>query len=147
MSSLNRAQIIGNLGRDPEVKQMRNGNPVVNLSVATTEKWKDRNSGEWKEKTEWHRVTVFAEAFVKFAEDYLRKGSKVFIEGKIQTRKWQDQSGQDKFSTEIVVEQFGGKLLGLDGKQERRGPEPGSSGAEAYSGGGFGGDLDDDLPF
>lgn len=147
MSSLNRAQIIGNLGRDPEVKTMRGDKKVANLSVATTEKWKDRNSGEWKEKTEWHRVTVFADAFVKFAEDYLRKGSKVYIEGKIQTRKWQDQSGQDKFSTEIVVEQFGGKLLGLDGKQERRGPEPGSSGAEAYSGGGFGGDLDDEIPF
>lgn len=147
MSSLNRAQIIGNLGRDPEVKTMRGDKKVANLSVATTEKWKDRNSGEWKEKTEWHRITVFADAFVKFAEDYLRKGSKVYVEGKIQTRKWQDQSGQDKFSTEIVVEQFGGKLLGLDGKQEPRRQSEGSSGGDSYGGGGFGGDLDDEIPF
>lgn len=113
--SLNRVMLIGSLGRDPEVRNTNSGTKIVNLSVATSETWKDRTSGERREATEWHRVVIFAEGIADIAERYLRKGSKVYIEGALQTRKWQDQSGQDRYSTEIVLKPYSGKLVMLDG--------------------------------
>lgn len=151
MSSLNRAMIIGNLGKDPEVRTTQNGTKVANISVATSERWRDRNSGEQRERTEWHRVTLW-DKLAEIAEKYLHKGSKVYLEGKIQTRKWQDQSGQDRYATEIVLQGFDAKMVMLDGKQEG-----GSSSSQSRSsdGGGYGdsgagysgGDLDDGIPF
>lgn len=117
MSSVNKAILVGNLGQDPEVRNLPSGGKVVNLSIATSERWKDKNTGEQKEKTEWHRVVIFGDGITNVAEQYLRKGSKVYLEGSIQTRKWQDQSGQDKYSTEIVLNGFGAKLVLLDGQQ------------------------------
>lgn len=114
--SVNKCIIVGNLGNEPEVRNLPGGGKVVNLSVATSESWKDRNSGERKERTEWHRVVIFSEGLTKVAEAYLHKGSKVYIEGQLQTRKWQDQSGQDKYSTEIVLQGFNSALTMLDGK-------------------------------
>src|SRR3954451_1440051 len=114
--SVNKVILVGNLGKDPEVRRMQNGNPVVNLSVATSENWRDKNSGERKEKTEWHRVVIFSEGLAKVAEQYLHKGSKVYLEGQLQTRKWQDQSGQDKYSTEVVLQGFNSALTILDGR-------------------------------
>ena len=111
--SLNRVQLIGNLGRDPEVRTFNNGNKVCNFSVACSESWKDRNTGERREKTEWVNVAIFSEGLVRVCEQYLRKGSKVYVEGKFQTRKWQDQSGQDRYSTEVVIQGFGGQILML----------------------------------
>jgi single-strand DNA-binding protein len=116
--SLNKAMLIGNLGADPEVRSMQNGNKVVTLSVATSETWRDKNSGERKEQTEWHRVVIFNEGLVKVAEQYLRKGAKVYIEGAIKTRKWQDQNGVDKYSTEIVLSGFGGALTMLGDRRD-----------------------------
>lgn len=113
--SLNRVMLIGSLGRDPEVRSTNSGTKIVNLSVATSETWKDRTSGERRESTEWHRVVIFAEGIADIAERYLRKGSKVYLEGALQTRKWQDQSGQDRYSTEIVIKPYSGKLVMLDG--------------------------------
>jgi single-strand DNA-binding protein len=115
MASLNKVQLIGNLGADPEARSMSNGGEVVNLRLATTESWKDRD-GNRKERTEWHQVVIFNENLAKVAKNYLRKGSKCFIEGQLQTRKWQDQSGNDKYSTEIVLQKFHGELIMLDGK-------------------------------
>jgi single-strand DNA-binding protein len=112
--SLNKVQIIGKLGRDPESRSFQNGGKVVNLRVATSETWKDKNSGEKKEKTEWHSVAIFNEATGNFAENYLRKGSTVYVEGSLETRKWQGQDGQDKYSTEIVVRPYGGEVIALD---------------------------------
>jgi len=112
--SVNKVILIGNLGRDPEVRSFQNGNKVCNLRIATSETWKDRTSGERKERTEWHSVSIFTEGLVRIAEQYLKKGSKVYIEGQLQTRKWQDQSGADKYSTEIVLQGFGGTLTMLD---------------------------------
>jgi single-strand DNA-binding protein len=116
--SVNKVILIGNLGRDPEARQLQNGKPVVNLSIATSESWKDKNTGERKEKSEWHRVVIFNDRLCEVAQKYLRKGSKVYLEGQLQTRKWQDQSGQDKYSTEIVLQNFRGELVLLDSKPE-----------------------------
>jgi len=115
---LNRVQIIGFLGADPEVRSFNNGNKVCNLRIATSESWKDKSTGEKKEKTEWHTVAIFQEGLVRIAEQYLHKGSKVFLEGKLQTRKWQDQSGADRYSTEIVLQGFDGTLTLLDPKKQ-----------------------------
>lgn len=168
--SVNKVILIGNLGRDPEIRNMQNGGKVVNLSVATSERWRDRNSGEMQERTEWHRVVIFNERLTEVAEKFLRKGSKVYVEGQLQTRKWQDQSGQDRYSTEVVLQRFRGELTMLDGRNEGGGggdyggdyggggyggggPSGGGSsggGSGGSSGGGGGGgygDLDDDIPF
>ncbi len=113
--SLNKVQLIGNLGADPEVRTFQNGGKVCNLRIATSETWKDKNTGERKEKTEWHQVAIFNEGLVRICEQYLKKGSKVYIEGQLQTRKYQDQSGADRYSTEVVLQGFGGTLTMLDG--------------------------------
>ncbi|MBN7786639.1 MULTISPECIES: single-stranded DNA-binding protein [Ponticoccus] len=134
--SVNKVILIGNLGRDPEVRTFQNGGKVCNLRIATSETWKDRNTGERKERTEWHSVAIFQEGLVRVCEQYLRKGSKVYIEGQLQTRKWQDQSGQDRYSTEVVIQGFGGSLQMLDG---RDGGGGGGGGGGSYGGGGGGG--------
>ncbi|WP_294328628.1 single-stranded DNA-binding protein, partial [uncultured Sphingomonas sp.] len=132
--SVNKVILVGNLGRDPESRSFQNGGKVVNLRIATSESWKDRNSGERKEKTEWHSVAIFNEGLANVAERFLRKGSKVYIEGQLQTRKWQDQNGQDKYSTEIVLQGFNSVLTMLDG------PGGGQGGGGGNRGGGdFGG--------
>jgi len=133
--SVNKVILVGNLGADPEIRRMNDGNPVVNLRVATSETWRDRSSGERRERTEWHRVVIFNENLAKVAEQYLRKGSKVYLEGQLQTRKWQDQSGQDRYSTEVVLSRFRGELVMLDGRQG--GGDGGFGGGN--QGGGFGG--------
>ncbi|WP_312165333.1 single-stranded DNA-binding protein [Phenylobacterium sp.] len=164
--SVNKVILVGNLGADPEIRSLNSGDRVANLRIATSETWRDRSSGERKEKTEWHRVVIFNDNLVKVAEQYLRKGSKVYIEGAIQTRKWTDQSGQEKYSTEIVLQKFRGELTMLDGRGD--GERDSSSGGGDYGGGygggggGFGGgqrnqssgpredfsaDLDDEIPF
>ena len=112
--SVNKVILVGNLGRDPEARQMQDGNPVVNLSLATSESWRDKNTGERREKTEWHRVVIFNERLADVAQKYLRKGSKIYIEGQLQTRKWTDQSGVEKYSTEVVLQRFRGELQMLD---------------------------------
>ncbi|AWZ21813.1 single-strand binding protein [Roseovarius sp. TM1035] len=143
--SVNKVILIGNLGRDPEVRTFQNGGKVCNLRIATSETWKDRNSGERRERTEWHTVAIFSEGLVRVAEQYLRKGSKVYLEGKLQTRKWQDQSGQDKYSTEIVLQGFDATLVMLDGRGE--GGASGGGGG-SYGGGqdqGYGGDYGGDY--
>ena len=170
--SVNKVILVGNLGRDPESKSFQNGGKVVNLRIATSETWKDKSSGERKEKTEWHSVAIFSEPLGRIAEQYLRKGSKVYIEGQLQTRKWQDQSGGDRYSTEIVIQGFNGTLTLLD-RREGEGTGGGGGGGRAWddeggndfgssygggsrgSSGGEGGrpapafdsDLDDDVPF
>src|ERR671928_939609 len=121
--SVNKVILVGNLGRDPETRRMGSGDPVVNLRIATSETWKDKNSGERKEKTEWHSVVIFNENLARVAEQYLRKGSKVYLEGQLQTRKWQDQSGQDKYSTEVVLQNFNSQLTMLDRAGDRAGGE------------------------
>lgn len=146
--SVNKVILIGNLGRDPEVRTFQSGNKVCNLRIATSENWKDRDSGERRERTEWHSVAIFNENLARLAEQYLRKGSKVYIEGKLETRKWQDQSGQDRYSTEVVLRPYAGEMTFLDG---RGGEEGGTSGSPDNSGYGAGSrpsrDLDDDIPF
>ncbi len=129
MASVNKCILVGNLGADPDVRTLPGGNKVVNLSVATSDSWRDKNTGEKKERTEWHRVVIFSEGITKVAEQYLRKGSKVYLEGSLQTRKWQDQSGQDKYATEIVLQGFNSNLTMLDGPSDNRGttPNPNSS--------------------
>lgn len=154
--SVNKVILVGNLGADPEVRTLPSGNKVVNLSVATSDSWRDKNTGERKEKTEWHRVVIFSEGLAKVAEQYLRKGSKVYLEGALQTRKWQDQSGQDKYSTEVVLQGFNSNLTMLDGRGEGGGDSVGFSGprseggarrpsanAPAFEPAG----MDDDIPF
>lgn len=141
MSSVNKAIILGNLGQDPEVRQMPSGQKVVNLSVATSEKWKDKNSGEQREKTEWHRVVIFNEGLVGVAEKYLHKGSKVYIEGQIQTRKWTDQTGADRYTTEIVLKAFRGNLVLLGNGQNQN---PGTSQQPTST---ASSQFDDDNPF
>jgi single-strand DNA-binding protein len=143
--SVNKVIIVGNLGANPEVRTFQNGGKVCNLRVATSENWKDKNTGERRERTEWHSVAIFSEPLARIAEQYLKKGSKVFIEGQLETRKWQDQSGADRYSTEIVLRPYRGELTLLDGRpQEDRGqPEPGGYGG----GGGPAGDIDDEIPF
>lgn len=150
--SVNKVILLGNLGRNPEVRTFQNGGKVCNLRVATSETWKDRNTGERRERTEWHSVAIFSEGLVRVAEQYLRKGSKVYIEGQLQTRKWQDQSGQDRYSTEVVLQGFGASLTLLDGRSEGSGGghDSGSSNDPygGYERGLVGGGLDDDeIPF
>ena len=150
--SVNKVILVGNLGKDPEVRRMTSGEPVVNLSIATSESWRDKASGERKEKTEWHRVVIFNKNLAEVAEKYLRKGAKVYVEGQLQTRKWTDKDGAEKYSTEVVLQNFRGELTMLDGR----------NGGEGGGGGGFGGgrsgageapasfqrdDLDDEIPF
>ncbi|MEL6587403.1 MAG: single-stranded DNA-binding protein [Pseudomonadota bacterium] len=167
--SVNKVILIGNLGRDPEVRSFQNGGKVCNLRIATSEQWRDKASGERREKTEWHSVAIFSEGLVRVAEQYLRKGSKVYVEGQLQTRKWQDQSGQDRYSTEVVLQNYGGTLTMLDGRGEGGGAG-GTGGGGGYGGddrggygggggggsqqgggtqGGYGGpaDMDDEIPF
>lgn len=138
--SVNKVILIGNVGRDPEVRSFPNGGKVCNLSVATSETWKDKASGERKEKTEWHTVAIFAEHAVRYAEQYLRKGSRVYVEGKLETRKWTDQSGADRYTTEVVIRPYGGELQGLDKPGGERREEP-------QTGGGRFDDLEDSIPF
>jgi single-strand DNA-binding protein len=160
--SVNKVILIGNLGKDPEVRRTQDGRPIVNLSVATSDTWRDKATGERREKTEWHRVVIFNEGLCRVAEQYLKKGMKVYLEGALQTRKWQDQSGQDRYSTEVVLQGFNSQLTMLDragggggdiGADE--GGDFGSSGpstrekkpALAGAGGGKRGDMDDEIPF
>jgi len=166
--SVNKVILIGNLGADPEVRSFQNGGKVCNLRIATSETWKDRNTGERREKTEWHTVAIFQEGLVRIAEQYLKKGSKVYIEGQLQTRKWQDQSGADRYSTEVVLQGFGGTLTMLDGRDGGGGSGgggydssrsdqggygggydsgPSSGGGNSGGGGGSSRDLDDEIPF
>ena len=166
--SVNKVILVGNLGADPEIRRLSSGDPVVNLRIATSETWRDRQSGERQERTEWHRVVIFNEQLAKVAEQYLKKGAKVYIEGQLQTRKWQDQSGQDRYSTEVVLQKFRGELQMLDARGEGGGGQvsydraPRSGGSDfgqsgpsdfgsrgSSSGGGRGAsrDLDDDIPF
>jgi len=155
--SVNKVILVGNLGADPEIRRTQDGRPIANLRIATSESWRDKNSGERKEKTEWHRVVIFNEGLCKIAEQYLKKGSKVYIEGALQTRKWTDQSGQEKYSTEIVLQGFNSALTMLDGKA---GGGSSSAGGGDYGDDDFGGgrssggskgnfsqDLDDEIPF
>lgn len=163
--SVNKVILVGNLGRDPEVRTFQNGGKVCNLRIATSENWKDKNTGERKERTEWHSVAIFSEGLVRVAEQYLRKGSKVYIEGQLQTRKWQDQSGADRYSTEVVLQGFGSTLTMLDGRSEGGGAGAGGGGGYMadQSGGQQGGqsggydsgpqsgggaaNMDDEIPF
>ena len=155
--SVNKVTLLGNLGRDPEVRSTQDGMKIVNLSIATSERWKDRNSGEQRERTEWHRVVIFNEALARIAEQYLRKGSTVYVEGQLQTRKWTDQQGVEKYTTEVVLQRYRGELTLLGSRQEGMGALGSDMGASppASSGGGqmsppplAGGDnLDDDIPF
>lgn len=162
--SVNKVILIGNLGADPEVRQTQDGRPIVNLRVATSERWRDRNSGEQRERTEWHRVVIFNEGLARIAEQYLRKGSKVYLEGQLQTRKWEDQSGQERYSTEVVLQGFNSSLTMLDSRGEGGGGNFGGGGGGNYGGGGSRpaggggggggsapsfdtGDVDDDIPF
>jgi len=137
--SVNKVILVGNLGADPEVRRMQDGRPVVNLRLATSENWRDRNTGERRERTEWHRVVIFNEGLAKVAENYLRKGSKIYVEGQLQTRKWQDQSGQDRYSTEVVLQGFNSSLTMLDGRGEGGGQGGGGGfgGGQGRSGGGY----------
>ncbi|SFO57114.1 single-strand binding protein [Cohaesibacter marisflavi] len=135
--SVNKVILVGNLGADPDIRRTQDGRPICNLSVATSESWKDRNSGERRERTEWHRVVIFNEGLCRIAEQYLRKGSKVYLEGQLQTRKWQDQSGQDRYSTEVVLQGFNGNLTMLDNRGEGGGG--GGFGGGQSGGGDFGG--------
>jgi single-strand DNA-binding protein len=171
--SVNKVILVGNLGRDPEIRSTNDGTRIANLNLATSESWRDRVSGERKERTEWHRVVIFNERLVEIAEKYLRKGSKIYVEGALQTRKWTDQQGQEKYSTEVVLQKFRGELTMLDGASGGRGQGGGGAGegdyeegfgggggyntarAAAPAGGGMGGgpgrarndDLDDEIPF
>jgi single-strand DNA-binding protein len=156
MAGVNKVILVGNLGKDPEVRRTQSGEPIVNFSVATSENWRDKNTGERKEKTEWHRVVIFNEHLAKIAEQYLRKGSKVFVEGQLATRKWTDKDGQEKYTTEIVLNRFRGELQMLDGRGEGGGrSEGGFGGGGGSSGGGRsepvnfdrGNDMDDEIPF
>ena len=147
--SVNKVIIVGNLGRDPEVRTFQNGGKVCNLRIATSETWKDKQSGERKERTEWHSVAIMSEALVGIAEKYLRKGSKVYIEGQLETRKWQDKSGNDRYSTEVTLRPYRGELTLLDG---RSGDQGGGGNVDGQSGGsGYenpsASDMDDEIPF
>src|SRR4051812_5717845 len=149
--SVNKVILVGNLGRDPEVRRLTSGDPVVNLSIATSESWRDKASGERKEKTEWHRVVIFNENLAKVAEQYLKKGSKVYIEGQLQTRKYTDKDGSEKYTTEIVLQKFRGELVMLDGRSEggseQRSERPALVGASEGSRSFQRDDLDDEIPF
>jgi single-strand DNA-binding protein len=145
---LNQVQLIGNLGRDPDVRSTQSGGKIVTLSIATTESWTDKRSGEKRERTEWHRVVVFSDGLATVVERYLQKGSKVFVQGALQTRKWTDQDGKDRYSTEVVLQPFNGKLIMLDGTNGRESAR-GDSGRPAAGNNDAprGGDLDDEIPF
>ena len=157
--SVNKVILIGNLGRDPEIRSMPNGDRIANLSIATSETWRDKSSGEKKEKTEWHRVVIFNDNIVKVVENYVKKGSTVYIEGQLQTRKWTDQQGVEKYTTEIVVGRFNGQLTLLGGRNDNAGAGGGRSNDDDYSSGFQTGgankpsgpresyDLNDDIPF
>ena len=170
--SVNKVILIGNLGADPEIRSFQNGGRVANLRIATSENWKDKNTGERREKTEWHSVAIFSDGLIGVVERYVKKGSKVYIEGKLQTRKWQDQSGNDRYSTEVVIQGMGGTLTMLDsagggssgggsygggsgsgnygsagGSSGGSGDGWGSGGSSGNDGGGYSDDLDDDVPF
>ena len=150
--SVNKVILVGNLGRDPEVRSFPNGGKVVNLRVATSERWRDKQTGENKERTEWHSVAIFNENLGRIAEQYLRKGSKVYLEGQLETRKWQDQSGQDRYTTEVVLRQFRGELTLLDGRGEGAGAGGGDYDQDRGSAGGGAGrgapsTIDDEIPF
>ena len=148
--SVNKVILVGNLGRDPETRRLNSGDPVVNMSVATSEQWRDKQSGERRERTEWHRVVIFNPNLCDVAEKYLKKGSKVYLEGQLQTRKWQDQSGQDRYTTEVAIQRFRGELQILDSRGggaypgEQGGEQGGEAGADRPAGVA---DLDDDIPF
>lgn len=150
--SVNKVILVGNLGRDPEVRRLSNGEPVVNLNIATSESWKDKASGERKEKTEWHRVVIFNENLARVAEQYLKKGSKVYLEGQLQTRKWTDQSGAEKYSTEIVLQKFKGELTIIDGgnsssSNDDMGPSERAYRQEDAQDKRMAGAIDDEVPF
>ncbi len=162
--SVNKVILVGNLGKDPEIRRTQDGRPIANLSVATSETWRDKATGERKEKTEWHRVVIFNEGLAKVAEQYLKKGAKVYVEGQLQTRKWTDQSGAEKYTTEVVLQGFNSNLTMLDGRGGGGGssfgdegggdfgsvgPSSGSAPRRVASGGGGGrnSDMDDDIPF
>jgi len=149
--SVNKVILIGNLGRDPEIRNLQDGSRVANLSVATSESWRDKASGERRERTEWHRVVIFNDRLVDVVERFLKKGSKIYVEGQLQTRKWTDQSGQEKYTTEVVLQRFRGELTMLDGRggggAYGGGFGGGGAGREPARGGGAGGDLDDEIPF
>lgn len=150
MSSVNKVILVGNLGADPEIRRTQDGRPIANLRIATSESWRDKNTGERKEKTEWHTVVVFNEGLCKVIEQYLKKGSKVYIEGKLQTRKWTDQSGHDRYSTEVVLQGFNSTLVMLDSarRSDDAGPDDYAGGGQsAYGGQSFANDLDDEIPF
>ena len=157
--SVNKVILVGNLGADPEIRRLNSGDPVVNMRIATSESWRDKQSGERKEKTEWHNVVIFNDQLAKVAEQYLKKGAKVYIEGQIQTRKWQDQTGNDRYTTEIVLQKYRGELQMLDSRGEggqvggysgggggrSQGSDFGQSGPDDRGGGSR--DLDDEIPF
>ncbi len=159
--SVNKVILVGNLGKDPEIRRTQDGRPIANLSVATSESWRDKATGERKEKTEWHRVVIFSEGLCKVAEQYLKKGAKVYLEGQLQTRKWTDQSGVEKYSTEVVLQGFNSNLTMLDGRSggggsfaEEGGGDFGVGGPSSApprravaAAGGRNGDMDDDIPF
>ena len=163
--SINKVILVGNLGRDPELRSTQDGMRIANLAIATSESWRDRVSGERKERTEWHRVVIFNERLAEIAEKYLKKGSKIYVEGALQTRKWTDNSGQERYTTEVVLQRFRGELTMLDGARGAGGPPIEGGYDEGYAGGGFGdeprtaatpspargrtpvNDLDDDIPF
>ena len=150
--SVNKVILVGNLGRDPETRQLQDGNPVVNLSLATSENWRDKATGERRERTEWHRVVIFNEHLADVAQKYLHKGSKIYIEGQLQTRKWTDQDGRDRYSTEVVLQRFRGELTMLDSRSSEGGDyqhssEPAAAASGGGGGGGGGADIDDEIPF
>jgi single-strand DNA-binding protein len=164
--SVNKVILIGNVGADPEIRRTQSGSPIANLRIATSESWRDRNSGERREKTEWHTVVVFNEGLCKVVEQYVKKGAKLYIEGALQTRKWQDQNGNDRYSTEVVLQGFNSTLTMLDGngggeeRQDRSGGDYGAASGrdsrpassisqerDMFGGGGFARDMDDDIPF
>ena len=158
--SVNKVILVGNLGKDPESRSFQNGGKVVSFSVATSENWKDRTSGERKEKTEWHNVSIFSEGLARVAEQYLKKGSKVYLEGQLETRKWQDQSGNDRYTTDVVLRNFNSSMVLLDSRDGGGGSRGDFGGGEDFGGGGgssrpqqrpqpaaFDSDLDDDVPF
>lgn len=168
--SVNKVILIGNLGRDPEVRHMRDGNPMVNMSVATSESWRDKATGERRDKTEWHRVVIFNERLAEVAQKYLQKGSKIYLEGQLQTRKWTDDQNMERYSTEVVLNRFRGELTMLDSRSGGAGGRPsddmgggsydsggsppagasydgGGGSGDSFGGGGASGDLDDEIPF
>ncbi len=146
--SVNKVILVGNLGADPDVRSTKDGRPVVNLSIATSENWKDKNTGERREKTEWHRVVIFSEGLCRIAEQYLKKGSKVYVEGQLQTRKWQDDSNNDRYTTEVVLQNFGGVMTMLDSRNSGGDFEAvGSDSPPPAAAQGGDAAIDDDIPF